>query len=134
VNAVVDKDVNTTLSFDSLAAQTQCETTISADNINLLIKGPLHVMLPSPLQWDLITSPNPASSKLNILITAPSVQSIQLQLIDALGRRVRTLFDESISEGRHNLSFDISTLPLGMYWVQLASSDVILRQRFVVMK
>jgi hypothetical protein len=63
--------------------------------------------------------PNPASSRLQVGISLPGPGPLSLTLHDALGRRVRVLFDGVRPAGTHRLEPALDGLPAGMYFLHL---------------
>ncbi|MCP4549790.1 MAG: T9SS type A sorting domain-containing protein [bacterium] len=50
--------------------------------------------------------PNPFNPTTKIVFALPEAGSVQLQIIDAAGRRVRTLVNERLEVGRHEVTWD----------------------------
>ena len=48
-----------------------------------------------------------------------SRSAVQVSVYDAMGRRVRVLVDAQQSAGRHEVVFDASGLPSGVYFYRL---------------
>ncbi|MDX1439858.1 MAG: T9SS type A sorting domain-containing protein, partial [Rubricoccaceae bacterium] len=68
-------------------------------------------------------APNPAkeTSTISFRLTNPS--SITLAAYDLLGRRVATLMDGVRAAGSHEVVFDVSSLPSGVYILRLTAGD-----------
>lgn len=67
--------------------------------------------------------PNPASDEVSITIAIPAQQHIRLQIVDATGRVVSTIRDESVMHGIYQFSVPVSGLAQGVYVVSLVSED-----------
>lgn len=66
--------------------------------------------------------PNPAQNNLNLVINSHFEVNVQLEVVSVEGRRLIT--DQFIiNEGRTQRSFDISTLPKGMYIARVIDGD-----------
>ncbi len=75
--------------------------------------------------------PNPASDEITLLLNPKSAQDLTVELLDVAGRIV---FREgrSIMQGQQELSFDISALPGGLYYLELNQSNQSERLKLVV--
>ncbi len=67
--------------------------------------------------------PNPFNPTTAIGFSLTVDCEVHLTVIDALGRHVETLLDETRGAGRHTVTFDGSHLPSGMYLCTLAAGD-----------
>lgn len=76
--------------------------------------------------------PNPASAITCIPVYMNSAENIQLNLIDALGKKVQTIFVGESKVGDQNYFIDASTLSSGYYMVQLLSEDLKLTRKLIV--
>ncbi|MDH7516048.1 MAG: T9SS type A sorting domain-containing protein [Bacteroidota bacterium] len=65
--------------------------------------------------------PQPALALVSIPFHIPHHQHMRLEIYDAVGHRVLTLFDEEIAAGRHICRFDVSRLPSGAYVVRMTT-------------
>ncbi len=68
-------------------------------------------------------SPNPARSSASISYTIRTSTTVQLDVYDLLGRRVATLVDGVQTAGTHEVVFDTSGLPSGVYILRLTVGD-----------
>lgn len=64
-------------------------------------------------------SPNPTSSALTVEFGAAGASEIRASIYDALGREVALVADGSFDAGRHEVTFDTSALPAGVYVVRV---------------
>ena len=69
--------------------------------------------------------PNPFNPQTLIRFTVPATQHVTLHVFDALGRRVAVLVDEVRSAGAHEVAFDASSLPSGMYFYRLQAGGLV---------
>ncbi|MFT5145203.1 MAG: hypothetical protein ACI84D_003845, partial [Thalassolituus oleivorans] len=65
--------------------------------------------------------PNPFNPTTTIGYSIPIAQRVRLDVYDVLGRRVRTLVDESLSAGRFQVRFDAGTLSSGVYFYRMTA-------------
>ena len=97
--------------------------------VMLTIREPTQVGVDGPEQIaDAVTEfglevwPNPAAGTATIAVEQPMAGTFRVEAFDALGRRVGVLRDGAADAGRHELSWDVSRLPVGIYYV-VASGD-----------
>lgn len=64
--------------------------------------------------------PNPFNPSTTLSFTMPEAALARLVVYDAVGREVARLVDGTLEAGRHEVSFDGSNLPSGLYFVRLA--------------
>jgi len=76
--------------------------------------------------------PSPASGAFTVDYTLPEDGRVSISLYDLSGRHVATIFDGETTAGRHDVSWDASTLPPGVYLVHLDSSAGSLTRRIIV--
>ncbi len=68
--------------------------------------------------------PNPSRGATTLRFTLPRGGPVRLVLVDVAGRRVRTLVDETLAAGPHELAWDGrdaggAPAPAGLYWARL---------------
>ncbi len=68
-------------------------------------------------------SPNPFNPTTQIGYDLSAVGRVRLEIFDALGRRVRTLVDETKPAGSYTATFDGAGLPSGLYLARLSLAD-----------
>ena len=76
--------------------------------------------------------PSPAADSLTIEYTLPEEGSVTITLYDLSGRRITTLLDENVTAGRHELTYDASLLPPGVYLARLSTDTATLTRRLVI--
>jgi uncharacterized repeat protein (TIGR01451 family) len=80
--------------------------------------------MPGPL-GSLVAQPNPTNGTCDISFRLPSAATVDLELLDALGRRVSSLItDERLQAGTHTKTVDLSPFPSGSYLVALRVNGV----------
>lgn len=69
-----------------------------------------------PRRFDLLPNyPNPFNPSTIIPFTLPEAGKVSLKVYSLLGQEVRTLIDQRVEAGSHNVRFDAETLPSGIY-------------------
>ena len=83
--------------------------------------------------------PNPFNSQCKIKITTAGVERVNLTIYDMLGRKVRTLLNNSVSSGVHQISWDGrdlqgSTVASGVYIFNLIQGEFAASARATLVK
>jgi hypothetical protein len=78
--------------------------------------------------------PNPAHLLATIVLETDAPGPTRLDLMDVLGRRVRTLADGYFYPGRHTIPLDASSLPAGVYFIRLRTGDRVDTRSLVVVR
>ncbi len=78
--------------------------------------------------------PNPFNPTTTISFSIPAPSPVKLVIYNMRGREVATLINESLNEGLHQIQFDGSNLPSGVYIYQLKSKNQTLSRRMLLMK
>lgn len=60
--------------------------------------------------------PNPFNPSTNITFEIPEESAVQIKVTDQMGRHIGQILDEIIPAGSHNITFDASDLPSGIYY------------------
>lgn len=80
-------------------------------------------------------SPNPVRETSTFKITADQEQHVTVEVYDALGRRVQTLYKGTLSAGASEmLTFDASALPVGVYFIRARGKDFTKERRIVIIR
>ncbi|MFK7848832.1 MAG: T9SS type A sorting domain-containing protein [Rhodothermales bacterium] len=73
--------------------------------------------------------PNPFSTQTRIHFEIPTAQHVQLEIYDALGRLVTSLFNGIKTAGKHSIDWQPKSLSHGIYFYRLQSeSEVLIKQ------
>jgi hypothetical protein len=67
--------------------------------------------------------PNPFNPETNISYTLKSPTHVRITVYDRLGREVSNLVDENQSVGEHTIRFDASSLPSGIYFYRIKTTE-----------
>ncbi|MFH1198408.1 MAG: cellulase family glycosylhydrolase [bacterium] len=95
------------------------------------------------LQFELSQNyPNPFNPTTTIKYSIPdvetpymaSLQHVTLKIFDTLGREVAVLFDEEQAPGLHEITFDASNLPSGIYLYKIQAGDLTSSKKMILLK
>jgi hypothetical protein len=77
--------------------------------------------------FNVVTYPNPVRSNSRISYTLSDNSKVKLSVYNVVGKEVRTLVNTTQSAGQHEVNFDASSLPSGMYIcrIQIGNKSVI---------
>ena len=87
---------------------------------------------PAPLSVEAF--PNPFNPSTTIRYSLPTSDHVVLRVYDILGREVARLVDGVQQEGRHEVSFDASRLPSGVYLYRLETGSETVSRQLLLMK
>jgi len=76
--------------------------------------------------------PSPASGSFTVDYTLPVDGRVTISLYDLSGRRIATILDGEMTAGRHDITYDASALPPGVYLVRLATDSGTFTRRLVI--
>ena len=69
-------------------------------------------------------APNPTNSNFSLTISLRNTSSIQVELLDIMGKRIKSLMNTtSIIAGSHNFNFDKQNLSSGIYFLRINTSE-----------
>jgi hypothetical protein len=78
--------------------------------------------------------PNPFNSATRIAFDLPRAGNVELSVFDITGRRVAELIHEPLTAGHHNVDFDASGLPSGVYLYHLRANGAAQTRKMVILK
>ena len=78
--------------------------------------------------------PNPFQGVTEIGFTLPKRSSVRLAIVDALGREVEVLVDETMVAGNYQVPFDAKALRSGIYFYQLQTGQFSKTRQMVLVK
>lgn len=81
---------------------------------------------------DIKLFPNPASDVLNVVFDLSESTLLDITVTNALGQVIRTIPATQYGAGMNTLNVDVTTLPAGIYNVQLRSSNAQMTHKFIV--
>ena len=88
------------------------------------------VAAPAEAAW-LQTAPNPFRDQTCIAFYLEAAQEVHLELLDLMGRPLRTLAKGPHGPGKHEIIFHAQNLPRGIYLLQLTYKDQSFTQKIV---
>jgi hypothetical protein len=75
---------------------------------------------PVPTSPDMIRAyPNPFNPTTTLAVELAETGNVELSIFNLNGQKVQTLVDGMLSAGTHNLTFNASALPSGLYLARL---------------
>jgi hypothetical protein len=78
--------------------------------------------------------PNPFNPSTVISYQLPVSSDVTLKVYDILGNEIATLVDEYKPAGRYEAEFNASSLPSGVYFYQLKTSEFVQTRKMILMK
>lgn len=97
-----------------------------------LIEG--FVGIDDPDEFTLKIGPNPVRSILSVFFELEKAEDMKVEIIDMQGRLVEQLLQDRKGTGIHRLSFNLSHLASGTYYVRLSDKDSSYGKKFVLQK
>jgi hypothetical protein len=76
--------------------------------------------------------PNPFSARTVIRYNLNSGSEVMLKVFDYMGREIRTLVNEDLTSGEHQVTFDASGLSAGVYFYQLQTDRITETRKMVI--
>jgi hypothetical protein len=78
--------------------------------------------------------PNPFNPVTSIEFGVPRDMRVQLEVVDARGRRVETLVSEAFTAGTHSVTWTAENQPSGVYFARLVTEDRVQVRRLTLVK
>lgn len=78
--------------------------------------------------------PNPTSGKLTILLNVEKTGNYEMNIYNVTGEKVFDIMNGKLSEQGYQYTFDLSTLPEGVYFIQLTSDETSQAQKLLIAK
>ncbi|MBN1212316.1 MAG: T9SS type A sorting domain-containing protein [candidate division Zixibacteria bacterium] len=78
--------------------------------------------------------PNPFNPSTRIEFSLPTAGQAKLEIFNILGQNVATLVNETLSAGNHEIEFDASNLPSGIYFYRLMHENGSATKKMVLVK
>ena len=78
--------------------------------------------------------PNPFNPTATINFGVPQQAKVTLEVFDVLGRKVRTLVNETKAAGRYSVRFDAQQLSSGLYFYRLVSGQKMIVKQMTLIK
>ncbi len=90
--------------------------------------------IPHPSSFILSSFPNPFNPTTTISFSLPKPGDVSLKVYDVTGRQVETLAEKRYDAGEHQVTFDGTTLPSGIYFAQMTAGTVTQTRKMVLLK
>ncbi|MGB5895237.1 MAG: multicopper oxidase domain-containing protein, partial [Ignavibacteriaceae bacterium] len=78
--------------------------------------------------------PNPFNPSTTINFSIPENTQVTLKIYDVLGKEVSTLINQVIPGGNHEVQFDATGLPSGVYFYNLTAGNFVENKKMMLMK
>jgi len=78
--------------------------------------------------------PNPFNTSSKFKVQSSKSGKVRIEVFDAAGKLVTTLFNGELAAGLHEFEFDGTNLPSGVYFYRLTTRDIIQTRRLVLLK
>ncbi len=89
----------------------------------------------TPVIFDLEQNfPNPFNPVTTIYFSLPSKGNVDMRIFDAMGREIKTLVNEELNAGNHQVDFSASGLASGTYFYKLIFNGTTQTRRMVLLK
>ncbi|MDP8207132.1 MAG: T9SS type A sorting domain-containing protein [Candidatus Electryonea clarkiae] len=88
--------------------------------------------LPNDISLDLW--PNPFNSTLNIQISLPNPENVEVALYNIIGQEISRLTPMTLSSGQNRLTFSDLQLSSGLYFVKIITPSYVKTERIVLLK
>ncbi|TNE71730.1 T9SS type A sorting domain-containing protein [bacterium] len=93
-----------------------------------------NVQIPDSYFISVENIPNPFNPSTNLNINLPESQTIDLFVVDYLGRRVSQIYNGNIDKGEHTFLFNGNRLASGLYIAILVTKKTILTHKMILIK
>jgi len=84
--------------------------------------------------FDLKNTPNPAKDLTMISYSLPKTMRVELSIFDNKGERLQTLTNEQQASGIHEIPWDTSDMPSGVYYYTLKAGNQMTTKKCILMK
>jgi spore coat protein A len=78
--------------------------------------------------------PNPFNPSTTINFSVPDKSQVTLKIFDVLGNEVSTLINQEIPGGNHEVHFDATGLPSGVYFYNLTAGNFVENKKMMLLK
>ncbi|NOZ63061.1 MAG: T9SS type A sorting domain-containing protein [Calditrichaeota bacterium] len=78
--------------------------------------------------------PNPFNSGSKIQFHLPTAVHVKISIFDIRGSEIATVLDSDLEKGIHEINFDASMLPSGVFFYRMTSGDFAQTRKFMVIK
>lgn len=133
-NLYVDKNVKTGLSYTyRVKAYNDSAESGYSNEASLVLTDVDDEVLPT--EYSISQNyPNPFNPATNIKFDLPKSGKTKITVYDLLGRELKTLIDQNLDAGYHEISIDASNFQSGVYFYRIQSGDFIQTKKMVLIK
>jgi hypothetical protein len=85
-----------------------------------------------PVTFAFGVAPNPATTTAKVTIDLPEAAAVKVSLYDLSGRRVATVVNRVLSEGKNAAALDVGGMPAGVYILRLEAGGRVAAKRLAV--
>lgn len=90
--------------------------------------------IPIPLKFTLFQNyPNPFNSQTKIKFLLPNFEQVTIEVFNVLGQKVRTILDEKMMKGEHEVDFNASSLASGLYFYRIVTSRFVQVKKMILL-
>ena len=94
-----------------------------------------HIVLGEPdMSVGFSIQPNPAKDQVQIAIDVNASQELEMAAFDISGRAIGIIHSGALVSGSHTLSWDVTALREGIYFIRMTGSDVDVTRKVAVMR
>ena len=108
---------------DFKAGQLETGVAMISERYNKELKQEIAQISQDESYFDSKNYPNPFNPETKIKYTLKQASTVKITVYDRLGREVVVLVDESKPEGEHEVSFNASNLPSGVYFYRIKTPE-----------
>jgi hypothetical protein len=96
--------------------------------------NPSNVKVVSNDHFRLNVSPNPATDHFQVNFNLSQRESVQLSLLDQMGKEVMAVSRQDLMSGQQQVQFPVSQVPNGVYILQIRTADKISAQKVLIQR
>ncbi len=92
-------------------------------------------ILDAPITYQLLQNyPNPFNPNTKIMYDLPKSGKVKIEVFNLLGQKIKTLLNESMPSGSHEMEFIANNLPSGVYLYRIEASNYVNIKKMILMK
>lgn len=84
--------------------------------------------------YSLVIAPNPASSSVTFRLSNAEADHITVEILDILGRNLRTVVDDDLERGEHLVKLDAAGMQPGTYLCRLRAGSTMIVRKFLMVQ
>lgn len=111
---------------------------LQVNNFNAAIAGALStnaIVEPANYNMELVISPNPSLNNVTkITYTLNDLAIIQIDLVNSLGQKVKSIINEKQQIGEHEILLNTVSIPSGIYTVVMRNGNYLTIQKLIISK